>query len=161
MKKYKFEELWNRLPNDIREACEKCEQDPIYHPEGVVTQHIRMVFDYANTNYNGDVDLLLYALFHDLGKPETQTFKEKDGVLRISNKMHETKCFYYINKYFHLYSDISINKEKIIEICENHMKAHFYDSGTMKKQHKRQNFEKLKYFDDILKFLKCDENGRG
>ena len=35
-RKYTFEELWNRLPELIRTACDKCEQDAKYHPEGEV-----------------------------------------------------------------------------------------------------------------------------
>jgi len=158
-RKYTFEELWNRLPQLIRDACSKCEQDKVYHKEGNVDVHIKLVFEWANQNYN-DVDLLLAAIFHDLGKPETQRFKEKEGRIRISNIGHETKCDFYIDKYFELYSDVSTNKEKVSEICNNHMKAHVYNDGTMSKPSKRKAFEDLKYFEDIIKFSNCDKGGR-
>lgn len=159
MKKYTFEELWNRLPELIRTACEKCEQNEIYHPEKYVDIHIKLVFEYANNNYD-DVDLLLAAIFHDLGKPETQRISEKDGKIRINNIGHETKCEFYINEYFHLYSDVSTNKEKVVEICNNHMRSHLYITKAMTKPFKRKSFESLKYFDDIIKFTICDDNGR-
>jgi hypothetical protein len=159
MKKYTFEELWNRLPELIRTACEKSEQNKTYHAEGNVDVHIKLVFEYANNNYE-DNDLLLAAIFHDLGKPETQRISEKDGKIRINNIGHETKCEYYINKYFDLYSDVSTNKEKVLEICNNHMRSHLYISNAMSKPSKRKSFEDLKYFEDILKFTECDNNGR-
>jgi hypothetical protein len=158
--KYTFEELWNRLPESIRIDCDNCEQNKKYHSEGVVTQHIRLVFNFANTNFNGDVDLLLCAIFHDLGKPETVQIKEVDGEIRISNIGHEMKCVKYIDLYFDLFSDISTNKDKIIEVCENHMKAHLYETGLLKKPKKRQAFEELTYFNDIMNFLQCDAGGR-
>ena len=158
-KKYTFEELWNRLPKLIRDACSKCEQDNVHHKEGNVDIHIKLVFEYADTHYD-DVDLLLAAIFHDLGKPETQRFREKDGKMRISNIGHETKCEFYINKYFDLYSDVSTNKEKVTEICKNHMRAGLYVSNQMTKPSKRKAFEDLKYFEDVLKFYNCDKGGR-
>jgi len=159
IKEYTFDELWERIPQDMRTKCDECRQDSIYHPEGVVTNHIRLVFEWAQDHYD-DVDLLLASLFHDLGKPETQTIFEKDGREKISNKMHELKAEKYINEFFDLYSDISTDKEKIVEICNNHMKAHLYKRGTMKKAHKRRLFEDLKNFKSIMEFLECDENGR-
>jgi len=158
MKKFTFKELWNRLPESVRTAMSKCEQDPIYHPEGPADIHTKLVFEYA-MKYN-DPDLLLCAIFHDLGKPETKKTKEKDGKIRISNIGHERKCDFYIDKYFHLYSDVSTNKEKVREICNNHMKAHMYIDGRLKKPSKRESFENLKYFDNIIKFADCDSNGK-
>ena len=158
---YKFDDLWKRLPESLRSACDKCEQDPIYHPEGEVTIHIRLVFEYAETHFPGDDELLVCALFHDIAKPETQRINEKsDGSVRISNIGHENKCEKYIDKHFHLFSDITTNKEKVIEVCKNHMKAHLYKSMRLKKPAKRKAFEELKYFKDIMNFSECDENGK-
>ena len=70
-----FKELYDRLPEVLRNALAACEQDPIYHPEGVVSTHVEQVFEYAKEHFPEDVDLQVCALFHDLGKPETQTIK--------------------------------------------------------------------------------------
>lgn len=157
MNKYTFEELWGRLPQSIRDECSKCEQDPIWHKEGNVDVHIKLVFESVNTNFDGDPDLLISAIFHDLGKPETKKVTEKG---KISNIGHELKCEKYILMYIDLYSDITTNKEKVIEICNNHMKAHVYKNNVMKKRTKRQNFESLKYFNDIMNFATCDDMGK-
>ena len=159
-KEYTFEELWNRLPESIRTTCAKCEQDPTYHPEGNVDIHIKLVFEHALTNFDGDVDLLVSAIFHDLGKPQTQRIKEKDGKTRISNIGHETKCDFFIDKYFDLFEDVTTNKEKVREICNNHMKAHLYIDKRLKKPAKRKAFEDLTHFEDIIKFSACDSGGR-
>lgn len=171
VKELEFDELFKRLPELIQNAIIKCEQDPKYHPEGTCYVHTKLVFEYAKNVYE-DADLMLCAIFHDLGKPETQRISAKDvnfkgdvsnlplNELRISNIGHETKCKYYIDKYFHLFSDISTNKEKITEICEQHMKAHLYIENVMTKKSKREAFEKLTYFNDIIKFSNCDANGR-
>ncbi|MCK9417721.1 HD domain-containing protein [Candidatus Dojkabacteria bacterium] len=157
--KYTFDELWNRLPETIRIAMSKCEQDPVWHPEGPADTHTKLVFEYANNHYD-DVDLLIAAIFHDLGKPETQRIQKINDKVKISNIGHETKCEFYINKFFQIFSDITTNKEKILEICNNHMKAHLYLSNKLKKSSKRKSFESLTYFDDIIKFSICDDCGR-
>jgi hypothetical protein len=158
-KKYTFKELWNRLPLDVRNACENCEQDNYHHGEGNVDKHVELVFNYLS-NKSSDNDLLVSAIFHDLGKPETKQLKEKDGKIKISNIGHELKCKYYIDKYLYLYSDLNLNYNKILQVCENHMKAHFYVCGKMTKPGKRKNFEALEYFEDIIKFTEADSNGR-
>ena len=158
--KITFEELWNRLPEDVRTSMENCEQDPLYHPEGDAGIHTKLVFEYANDHFDGDVDLLVSAIFHDLGKPETQKITDKDGRRRISNIGHERKCDKFIDKYFDLFEDITTNKEKVKIICNNHMKAHLYNDGRLKKPSKRKAFEDTPFFEDIINFSKCDSGGR-
>jgi len=158
-KTYTFNELWNRIPELMRSACANCEQSPKYHPEGNVDIHIRLVFEHASNHFQ-DVDLMVCAIFHDLGKPETQRISEKNGVKKITNYGHETKSEKYIDKYFHLFSDITTNKKKIVEICNNHMKAHLYKDGRLRNPNKRAAFESLKYFKDIMKFAECDAMGK-
>ena len=157
-----FKELYNRLPEILRLALEKCDQDSIYHPEGEVSEHLRLVFEYAQKNFPEDIDLQIAAIFHDLGKLDTQSIKIlPNGRMKISNIGHELHAERYIDKYFDLYSDITKNKEKIKEICTYHMKAALYVNGAMKKESKRQKFEALKYFNELIKFTECDRNGKG
>ena len=156
-----FEELYNRLPEVLRNTLETCEQDSIYHPEGEVSKHIQSVFEYAQEHYPGDDDLLVSAIFHDLGKLDTQTSRTlPNGREKISNIGHEFHAERYIDKYINLYSDITTNGDKIKEICLYHMRAGLYDNGVMTKKSKRQKLESLKYFDDLMKFTKCDRGGK-
>jgi hypothetical protein len=156
-----FEELWNRLPKELRDRVEACEQDPIWHPEGHTGVHIRLVFEAVKEMFPGDTDMLLCAIFHDLGKPETQRiYKRENGTRKISNIGHEFKCLYYLDNYLKLFDDLEPNREKILEVCSNHMRAHQYLSGQLAKPAKREAFEKLKYFDYIVGFAKCDDIGK-
>lgn len=160
-KDFTFDELWNRLPDFIRTAMKSCEQDPKWHPEGNTYTHTEMVFNYAKEHYN-DKELLLCAIFHDLGKPETTTIGTRtNGDVKISHIGHEIKSLKYIDRYFDLFSDVSTNKEKVYEICKNHIRAHVYKNGEMSNKNKRKNFEKLKYFKEIMEFEMCDTNGKG
>jgi len=156
----KFENLINRLPDEVIQNLKNTKQSPLWHPEGDAYIHTSLVFKEALNRYN-DNDLLIAAIFHDLGKIDVHSEKElPDGTIKIQHIGHEFKSLNYIDKYFDLYSDITTNKDKVIEIVKNHMKAHLYKSGKIKKQHKRETFESLTYFNDIMKFLICDENGR-
>jgi hypothetical protein len=159
-KDWTFRELYNRLPDVIKNAMKSCQQDPKWHSEGDCEIHTEMVFDYAKEHYNDD-ELLLCAIFHDLGKPETTTIGTRpNGDIKISHIGHEVKSLKYIDRFFDLYSDVSTNKEKVYEICKNHIRAHVYETGQMSNKHKRSEFEKLKYFKEIMEFEKCDTNGK-
>ena len=172
MKNIKFEDLWNKLPEWHRNAMKNSMQDPIWHPEGDCEIHTKQVFEYAKKHFPKNTDLLLVAIFHDLGKPETQNIRArnksfKGDVLsldlkdqKISNLYHELKAEKYIDDYFHLFSDISTDINKFKEICANHLKAHNYVNGTIRKRNKLNNFENLTYYKDLLQFEQCDSNGR-
>jgi HD domain-containing protein len=156
----RFNELYNRLPKELRDKLEACRQHPKYHPEGNVDQHIKLVFEYAEKHFPGDMEILLAALFHDLGKPETFSERVVNGELKISAYGHEFRAKNFILKHFDLFKDISTDQEKVEEICYNHMKAAQYTKGTLKKAHKRKAFEDLKHFDAIIKFAECDKAGK-
>lgn len=154
-----FQELWERFPQELRVRLETCEQDPVYHPEIFVSEHIRQVFELTR-QYDND-QLLLCVLFHDLGKPETKQVKIRDnGTIKISNIGHENRAQYYIDKYLHLFEDLKPNKELISEVCFYHMRAHLYIDGTIKKAPKRQVMEELTYFKELIQFSECDNKGR-
>jgi len=170
--KYSFNELWGRLPKQHRDLMKSSIQDPVWHPEGNCEVHTRRVFEYAQTHFPENKDLLLVAIFHDLGKPETQTIKARDKSFKgdvlslewkdqkISNLYHELKADKYLDEYFHLFSDFSTDINKFKEICANHLKAHNYVNGGIRKFNKLNNFENLKYYKDLLQFEECDSNGK-
>jgi tRNA nucleotidyltransferase (CCA-adding enzyme) len=156
----KFKDLYNRLPEAIRIGLEGCPQDPVWHPEGSVYNHVKLVFEDVQAMYPEDTDLLLAALFHDLGKIDT-TETKPDG--RITAYGHEHYAHRYIDRYIHLYDDLNPDVDKIKDVCSQHMKAHFYLDGKLKKPHKRKMFQEQTHFNDIMKFEKSDakrqENG--
>lgn len=156
-----FKELWERLPLSLRNDMANCEQSEKYHPEGPVDIHTELVFNYAKDYFPDDPLLLVCAIFHDIGKPETQNIIElENGVRKITNYGHEMAGLKYIDKYFDLFSDITTDKESVYGICKNHMRAHLYKDGKMSKASKRKILENEPYFDLLMKFTECDEMGR-
>ena len=154
--KDRFEELINRFPKDIVDGLKTTEQNPIWHPEGEVYNHILIVYELACET--GDNDIIIAALFHDLGKIDTTKRITKDGKEKLVSYGDEIASLPYIDKYFHLFSDISTDIEKVKSITENHMKAHLYFNGEMNR--KGRTFENLTHFEDIMKFERCDSMGK-
>lgn len=155
----RFYELYNRFPQELRDRLKNLEQSSNHHPEGNVENHIKLVFEQAELL--NDDDLMICALFHDLGKLDTSVKTIlADGTIKVSAHDHEEYVKYYIYKYLDLFQDITTNYFKIMEICLNHMRGHRYQDGDMINQRKRKEFESLQYFKDIMKFVDCDTNGK-
>ena len=58
-----FEELWERLPELLRNDMANCEQDPKHHPEGSCDIHTRLVFEHAKKYFPEHPELLVCAIF--------------------------------------------------------------------------------------------------
>lgn len=59
-----------------------CEQPPQWHPEGDVYTHTRLMLEMLEPD--APLELSLAVLFHDIGKPPTQTRDETDGRIRFN-----------------------------------------------------------------------------
>jgi len=150
--------LIERLPSNIVEALKKAEQSKKWHKEGCVYNHILEVVDRAMLT--GDNDLVVAAIFHDLGKLDTETRTIVNGEEAIHHFGHEFISLRYLREHYSLYEDLIIDYNKVEEIVLNHMRAHLYENGTLSKPKKRETFENLKYFNDIIAFSKCDDGGK-
>jgi len=151
----------NLLPTEIIEKLKKCTQDTIHHPEGSVYNHIIQVYNNVCTFWNSDIDLLISAIFHDLGKLESTQYKPIYYMgrlvrFKISNIGHEFKSLKYIDEYKHLFDKYNVNWEKVYELVSNHMMCHKYINNELKKPNKRKLYEGNQYFIDIIKFSMCD-----
>lgn len=142
-----FLEYINRFPKRLITALQATPQDPTYHPEGSVYNHIRLVFEAAGD----DVDLQITALFHDLGKIDCTFFHPEKR--RYVAYGHEFKAEKYIDQYKQLFTDVVVNWDKVKFICENHMKAH--NIGVMKSS-KVETLKASPYFEDLMLFAKYD-----
>jgi len=162
-----FENLYNRIPMWKRISLARTYQNPAYHPEIYVDKHIKQVFQNVVTFWDSDVDLLMCAIFHDITKDEKwqkkvvpvikgKTSRLDSFKLKVSNIGHEHTAQKYIDEWKHLYDDLNVNWEKVNEVVKHHLRGHLYVSNDLKKKHKRNAFEELTYFKDIIKFEVCD-----
>ena len=60
-----------------------CEQPPQFHPEGDVFIHTRLMLSLLPDEVDS-LPLVLSVLFHDIGKPATWTFDEKNNRIRFN-----------------------------------------------------------------------------
>lgn len=152
----------NILGINLIEKLNNCPQDPKYHSEGSVLNHMKMVFK-ACEKYD-DINLSMCALFHDLGKLDTTKVYLKKGEIRIQSIGHENYTKEYIdklkNKANSFVDSDNLDWEAIEFVCQEHMRGHSFMKGGIKKQNKIEYFTKNKNYDLLLKFLKADDEGR-
>jgi len=108
-------------------ALKGVEQPQEFHSEGDVWQHTLLVLN--NLNPNTNINVKLAALFHDIGKPETQTLpRDKNDRIRFNEhdiKGAEIFCRIFdrlklsspFAKNHYLYPD----KKEIFWLIKNHM----------------------------------------
>ena len=154
----KFEILFNKLPYEIRELYFSTYQSPKHHAEGSVYAHSKLVAESLPDEWWWAA----CALFHDYGKLHCTKFQysKKYGV-KISSIGHECFAKYAIALYQHLIPElIQPHWEMITQVCGQHMRAHLYIDGKMSNKKKRESFESLEFFNEIIEFAKADERGR-
>jgi len=113
-----------------------------YHPEGDVQNHTLQVFNHA-VRESDDIELILAALCHDLGKI--------NGI-SVDGKSHD------------LYSKEIVEKEglsdKTIWLVSNHIRIKMYLDGRMKKLAKANEMSSHPWFADLVKLHRWDMMGR-
>ena len=122
---------------DLLEYTKGVEQDPKHHPEGDVFVHSLQTLQIAFRETN-DVDLILAAMLHDIGK-------------RIDKKEHDkwgTKM---------LTDLVSV---KTLFLVENHMRIKYYTDGRMKKLSKCQLLINHPWFLELIQLMRFDLLGR-
>lgn len=152
-----FDELYSLLPLEIRERLENTQQSPIYHAENYVINHLKLIYKLLPQD---NINFCIITLFHDMAKIEVTRCIEKDNKLKITSIGHENFCKKYIDKYQNLYYDYSIDWDCVREVCYYHMRMHDYISNRIKKPHKREFMENLKYFEELKTFSLADAEGR-
>ncbi len=147
-----FKNVLDMLSLKIIEKLKVLEQNKIWHPEIYVYNHMELVYEEVVKRTPDDDEMIICSVFHDLGKIDT-TFLKPNGV--PTSPGHEKFAKEYIDKYV----PKCYNIDRIKNICYYHMKAHLYKNGEMNNPKKRKAFEELPYFEDIMKFEICDEEG--
>ena len=124
------------------------------HPEGNVLKHTMVVTMRAIDKYPNDIDIILAALFHDLGKRDTLGTNPKTG--EVNALGHENFSAEYVDKFSDWIFDLGGRPDIVFDIVQNHMLVKKLDD--MKKT-KQTEFYGKKNFDKIKKFSELDKGG--
>lgn len=136
-----------KAPKEIQEYIEKSKgvrQTKKWHPEVNVYTHIKVVFNRAAKTR--DIDLILAALFHDLGKMDVTRFKEPET---WSSHGHEFVSAKLVEKYKDWIESLGGDFEKIYWLVKEHMRVKYINDMRQFKQDALRNHS---YFSDLEKF---------
>ena len=116
---------------------ERVKQGARYHPEGDVLYHSLQVFEQARDRRPYDVEFLLAALLHDLGKGLDPANHVQAALDALEGLLTE-RCRFLI---------------------ENHMLAYDYREGSLGVKQRRR-LEASEDLEDLLLLRECDDAGR-
>ena len=147
-----YDDLYNTAPPEIRNYVDEMRQTPQgtdYHPEGDCYIHSRIVYDRAK-EYD-DIDLVLVAFLHDIGKVDVTKPNKKGG---WSAHGHERISANIVDRNRQWVSRMGANFKDVKEIVENHMRIKQMDRM---RPHKQEMMRNLKNYEKLVKFSKCDD----
>lgn len=152
-----YKKLFSEMPKQLKELLFQqwgAKQNPKWHPEGNSLKHILIVIKRAYAHYPDDPNMILTALFHDLGKMDTYAVNPKTG--QPTAYGHEDKSEMYVEKFkdwVESYEGTDVDEIKFL--VKNHMKIKPSTWDSMKDAKKEPitshpAFEKLRGFTDKL-----------
>ncbi len=117
---------WEHTP--ILSKLRKTPQDPIWHPEGDVLTHTLMACDALVQQDGWDkldaktrAVLLFAMLCHDFGKPQTLSFENRDGILRIHAYGHPNAGAPIAEKFLTKIGVPESMKKRIVALVREHL----------------------------------------
>ncbi len=137
------------------EALIGCPQDPEWHPEGDVFQHTCHVVDAAAGQ---GVVVVLAALCHDFGKPETTI---KNPVGRWISPGHATVGETAVRSFLQRIGAPKGITEQVVELVREHM-IHVGQTWATSKRQARRLLVRLENasVSDLFKVIEADNKGR-
>jgi hypothetical protein len=150
-------ELIKIMPEELKKlffSQWNAKQNPKWHPEGNTLKHIIVVLNRAFHHYGDDPNMIMSALFHDLGKMDTYQINPKTG--QPTAYGHEIKSSDYVEKFKNwIESFDGTDIDEIKYIVTNHMKVKPSTWESMKDTKKEPistnpAFEKLMGFTNKL-----------
>lgn len=152
-----FKDLVRLAPKELQQVFWqqwKAPQNPIYHPEGNTLKHIAVVVTRAIQQYPNDIDMILAAFFHDLGKFFTLDYKNNIPTAHG----HEKISIKFVDKFGEWIKSLGGDVEKIKYIVENHMKIKPNVWDVMK-QTKKNKITQHPEYEKLNKFGGIDKGG--
>jgi hypothetical protein len=153
-------ELINMMPDSLKILFYtqwQAKQNPKWHMEGNTLKHIIIVLKRAFERYPNNPDIILAALFHDLGKLDTYAINPKTG--QPTAYGHEVKSGEYLEKYKDWVNSFEgINFDKIKYLVLNHMVIKPSTWDNMRQQ-KKDPIEQNPSFEDLKNFTNHLDGG--
>lgn len=153
-------ELVNMMPDSLKNLFYtqwQAKQNPKWHIEGNTLKHIIIVLKRAFEHYPNNPDIILAALFHDLGKLDTYAINPKTG--QPTAYGHEVKSGEYLEKYKDWVNSFEgINFDKIKYLVLNHMVIKPSTWDNMRQQ-KKDPIEQNPSFEDLKNFTNHLDGG--
>lgn len=156
-----LKQLVKSLPSDLKELLFKqwsVKQNPEWHPEGNTLKHIIVVLKRAYYHYPNDPNLIMAALFHDLGKLDTYDVNPKTN--QPTAYGHEYVSAKYVDQFKDWITSFDgTDIDEIKYLVKNHMKVKPRTWETMR-QIKKEPIISNKAFDKLMDFTnKLDGGG--
>ena len=158
-----FDKFLQDAPEEIKKYIANCwltPQNSEWHPEGKdemvphnVLMHTRIVFRkclYKYNNFSHLIDLLLSAIFHDLGKVDTTKLNKHD---KWSSYGHEAESAKIVKRHKEWIEHKGGNFDRVYNIVNEHMRIKHIDE--MRPAKKQKLFDNP-FFAEIVMFNKCD-----
>lgn len=121
----------------LLEGCRGIKQHPVWHPEGDVFSHQLQVLQHAFRE-SEDIDLIVAAMLHDVGKQIEKLGHEKYSVQMLEGHV----------------------SGKTLWLVGNHMRYWGYATGEMKKLSKVKEMASHKWLPDLIQVCRWDRMGR-
>jgi hypothetical protein len=155
------QELIKNLTPELKELLFKqwgAKQNPEWHPEGNTLKHIIIVLKRAYHHYPDDPNMIMAALFHDLGKMDVYAINPKTG--QPTAYGHEDKSVVYVDQFKDWISSFEgTDIDEIKYLVKNHMKVKPSTWNQMKDK-KKEPIQSHPAFDKLMGFTdKLDGGG--
>jgi hypothetical protein len=154
------QELIRSMPADLKKLFFDqwgAKQTTKWHPEGNSLKHIILVVRRAYNKFGDDPNMIMAALFHDLGKMDTYAINPKTGEPTAYG--HDAKSGEYVKQYADwILSFEGTNIDVIEYLVINHMKMK-PSTWSVMKQTKKDPIEQNPAFDKLRGFETIDIGG--
>lgn len=154
-------DLIKNLPAELKDLFFKqwqAKQSTKHHPEGNTLKHIIIVLKRAYHHYPDDPNMIMAALFHDLGKMDTYAINPKTGEPTAYG--HENNSTDYVEKYREWIEQFDgADVDEVKYLVQNHMKVKPSTWDVMKDA-KKEPIQSHPAFDKLMGFTnKLDGGG--
>lgn len=149
---------FNKEPFNMIKKLEKIDQNPKFHPEGSVLNHVLLVVDKASEvkKMSKDEKVFMWsALLHDIGKLTTTRIRKN----RITSYNHDIEGEQIGLNFLESVSDDKNFNKEVSKLIKWHMQPLFYDKNLP--FFKPQNMLNDVEYKEVALLSFCDRLGRG